>query len=216
MITLSTNVCDFIDEAELQQGTDAWHSFRSKGFGASEANVIAGMNPWKSVIDLWAAKTGRPTEPFKMNDAVQHGIDTEPEARRRFTEATDIEMSPICAISKEYEFCRASLDGINPEKDIILEIKCPSRMPIHMKAVRGEIPEYYYPQVQHQLFVTGADLACFWSYMPTMGGFLLEYKPNLPYIEELIGREALLWDCVVNDVEPDPADFPPLIPDSMP
>lgn len=205
-----------IELPDLEQGTPIWHTFRGKGFGASEANIIAGMNRWKSVVDLWAAKTGRPTEPFVMNDAVQHGIDTEPEARLRFEEATNIKMEPKCYISGEYEYIRASLDGINEQRDIIVEIKCPSKMPIHMKAVRGEIPEYYYPQVQHQLYVTGAEIACFWSYMPTMGGFLLEYKPNFPYIEELVRRETLLWEHVQNDTEPNPDDFPPMIVTSMP
>ncbi|CAN5207319.1 hypothetical protein BH09PAT1_BH09PAT1_7430 [soil metagenome] len=210
------NKCDFINESSLVQGTDEWHSFRSKGFGASEANILAGQNKWKTVVDLWAAKTGRPTEPFVMNDAVQHGIDTEPEARQRFEAATGIYVLPICAVSIEHQFIRASLDGINAERNIIVEIKCPSRMPIHMKAVRGEIPEYYYPQVQHQLYVTGAEIACFWSYMQTMGGFCLEYKPNVPYIEELVRREIKLWDCIVRDIEPDPADYPPMVVTSMP
>lgn len=205
-----------IELPDLEQGTPIWHTFRSKGFGASEANIIAGMNRWKSVVDLWASKTGRPTEPFVMNDAVQHGIDTEPEARLRFEEATNIKMEPKCYISGEYDYIRASLDGINTERNIIVEIKCPSKMPIHMKAVRGEIPEYYYPQVQHQLYVTGAEIACFWSYMPTMGGFCLEYKPNIPYIEELVRRETLLWEHVQNDIEPNPDDFPPMIVTSMP
>lgn len=205
------NTCDFFDEKDLKQGSKKWHWFRSKGFGASDANILMGQNKWKTIVDLWAAKTGRPTEPFVMNDAVQHGIDTEPEARQRFTDATGIEVEPICAISLENPFIRASLDGINAERNIIVEIKCPSRMPIHMKAVRGEIPEYYYPQVQHQLYVTGAEIACFWSYMQSMGGFCLEYKPNLPYIEELVRRETKLWECIEKDIEPNPDDFPPMI-----
>lgn len=207
---MKKKVCDFINEKDVPQGTDKWHGFRSKGFGASEANILAGQNKWKSVIDLWASKTGKPTEPFVMNEAVQHGMDTEPEARKRFTEATGIKMSPICAISLEYPFIRASLDGLNEDRNIILEIKCPTRISIHMRTVRGDIPEYYYPQIQHQLYVVGAELNCFWSYMRTMGGFCLEFKPQYNYIEELISREVALWDCIQRDIEPDPLDYPPM------
>lgn len=205
-----------IELPDLEQGTPIWHSFRGKGFGASEAGIIAGQNRWKTVVDLWAAKTGRPTEPFIMNDAVQHGIDTEPEARDRFIQATGINVIPKCFISGEYPFIRASLDGSNEDNNIIVEIKCPSRVPIHMKAVRGEIPEYYYPQVQHQLYVVGADINCFWSYMQSMGGFCLEYKPNESYIKELVRREVKLWGHVQNDTEPNPDDFPPMIVTSKP
>ena len=209
---METNKCEFIDESLLIQGTDRWHEFRALGFGASEANIIAGQNRWKSVIDLWAEKTGKETKPFEMNDAIQHGIDTEPEARDRFTSATGIKMTPICAVSTEYSFCRASLDGINETRDIILEVKCPSKLAIHMKTVRGTVPDYYYPQLQHQLFVTGAEVVCFWSYVQSIGGFMLEFKPNLPYIEELITRQQKLWDCIQKDIEPDPADYPTMLP----
>jgi putative phage-type endonuclease len=211
-LALANPKCEFIDEADLQQGTSKWHEFRAEGFGASEANIIAGMSKWKTVVDLWAAKTGRPTEPFVMNDAVQHGIDTEPEARQRFIDATDLNMTPICAVSNRHTFVRASLDGISDDRRVILEIKCPSALGIHMATVKGKVPEYYYPQLQHQLYVTGAEVACFWSYVQSMGGFMIEVKPNLPYLAELIHREKLLWEHVINDTEPNPKDFPPLIP----
>jgi putative phage-type endonuclease len=203
--------CEFIDDAELKQGSKIWHEFRAQGFGASEAGTIAGVNRWKTVVDLWAAKTGRPCEPFVMNDAIQHGMDTEPEAREKFIEATDLYVTPICAVSSRYSFIRASLDGISDCRRIILEIKCPSALGIHMATVKGKVPEYYYPQLQHQLYVTGSRLACFWSYVPSMGGFAVEVKPNLPYMAELVHREKRLWDCVVNDIEPNPEDYPPMI-----
>lgn len=204
-----------IELDDMEQGSAIWHTFRSKGFGASEANIIAGMSKWSSVVDLWKAKTGKETKEFVMNDAIQHGIDTEPEARQRFTAATNIEVIPKCYISGSHEFVRASLDGVNNKGDIIVEIKCPSKLAIHMKTVRGSIPEYYYPQLQHQLFVTGATTACFWSYVQSMGGFMVAFPPNLAYIEELIARETKLWDCVINDTEPNPDDYPPMIVDML-
>lgn len=213
MSITTTDHCTFIEESYLVQSSPQWHSFRALGFGASEASVVSGTNKWKTVTDLWAEKTGKLTKEFIITPAIQHGIDTEPEARERFVQATDMNMTPICAVSNQYSFCRASLDGINDEKDIILEIKCPSRLPIHMNTVRGTIPDYYYPQLQHQLFVTGAKINCFWSYMQNMGGFLVEFKPNLPYIEELIKREEKLWECVQSDTEPNPDDFPPMLVD---
>jgi len=199
-------------EVVVEQGTTIWHEFRSLGFGASEANIIAGQSKWKSVVDLWAAKTGRPTEPFIMSAAVQHGIDTEPEARERFIEATGINMTPKCYVSSKHDFIRASLDGISDCNRVILEIKCPSALGIHMATVKGKVPDYYYPQLQHQLYVTGADVACFWSYVPSMGGFMIEVPPNLPYIAELVYREKHLWECVQKDIEPNPEDFPAMLP----
>lgn len=201
-----------IELDDLEQGTPDWHEFRSQGIGASEAGILAGQNRWSTVVDLWAAKTGKVTKPFEINDAIQHGIDTEPEARAKFEAATGIKMTPKCYISGSHSYIRASLDGINNAGTILVEIKCPSKLAIHMKAVRGTIPEYYYPQIQHQLFVTGAETACFWSYMQSMGGFMLQFKPNYPYIKELVRRQEKLWKCIENDTEPDVADYPVLLP----
>lgn len=195
-------------ETIVTQGSKDWHTFRALGFGASEANLIAGYDKFGSVVDLWNFKTGAVVRDDVINAAMQHGIDTEPEARERFEQATGIKMTPKCFEHGEYPFIRASLDGINEDHTIILEVKCPSKLGIHMKSVRGTMPEYYYPQLQHQLFVTGAEFACFWSYMPTMGGFMLEIKPDQKYIKELVRREKLLWKHVQDKTEPNPADFP--------
>lgn len=199
-------------EVELNQGSKEWHIFRSHGIGASESNIVAGMSKWNTVVDLWAAKTGRPTEPFEMTPAIQHGIDTEPEARKQFILATNLHIEPKCFISGKYSFIRASLDGISNCHKIVVEIKCPSALGIHMKTIKGTIPEYYYPQLQHQLYVSSGTLCCFWSYVQTMGGFMIEVKPNLPYIAELVHREKLLWEHIQNDTEPNIDDFPPMIP----
>ncbi len=201
-----------IEVFNLEQSSPEWHVFRSKGFGASEANIVAGKSKWDSVIDLWASKTGKVTKEFIMNAAIQHGIDTEPEAREQFIKATDINMTPKCFVSNEFDFIRASLDGISDDHNIILEVKCPSALGIHMKTVRGTIPDYYYPQLQHQLFVAGAKLGCFWSYVQTMGGFMLEIKPNPEYIKELVRRERKLWNCVLNNTEPIISDYPEMNP----
>lgn len=199
-------------ETIVEQGSDAWHGFRSLGFGGSEANIIAGFDKYQNVVDLWEFKSGIREREDIINDAMQHGIDTEPEARLRFEQATGLKMTPKCFEHPEYSFIRASLDGISDDHQIVLEIKCPSRLGIHMKAVRGTMPEYYYPQIQHQLFVTGAKFACFWSYVQTTGGFLLEIKPNQDYIAELVRREIKLWEHVQTGVAPDPAEFPLMTP----
>lgn len=200
-------------ETFVEQGTDDWHKFRSLGFGASEANIIAGKSKWSTVTELWELKTGKfKPDPSNINAAMQHGIDTEPEARERFMLATGLKITPRCFEHHKNSFIRASLDGITDDLSTLVEIKCPKQLGIHMKAVRGTMPDYYYPQVQHQLYVTGAKLACYWSYAPSMGGFLIEVEPNKAYIAELVKREKRLWKHVVDDTPPKLADFPELDP----
>ena len=197
-------------EIDLEQGSGRWHWFRSLGIGASEANILAGVNQWSNVTELWELKTGLRKRDKETNAAMQHGIDLEPKAREEFTKATGIDMTPVCMVSTKHDFIRASLDGANALRNVILEIKCPTRVNIHMGVVGGKIPHYYYPQVQHQLFVSGAEVCCFWSYTREIGGFLLEIEPDKPYIKELIKREKLFWKHVQDKTPPNEDIFTPM------
>jgi hypothetical protein len=62
---------------------------------------------------------------------------------------------PLCVLHDEYDWCRSSLDGWVEELGLGLEIKAPNRDD-HRCALDGKVPEKYYPQVLHQLLVTGA------------------------------------------------------------
>lgn len=41
---------------------EEWLKYRTKGIGGSDVSIIAGINPFKSVHQLWLEKTGQ-TEP---------------------------------------------------------------------------------------------------------------------------------------------------------
>ena len=196
----------------LDQGTEDWHEFRAHGIGSSDAAIIMGANPWTTITDLYNRKTVNiPRDNDKMNDAMKHGVELEPIARKAFMAATGLKVEPKCFISATHDFMRASLDGITEDGSIILEIKCPTKLAIHMKVVKGTVPSYYYPQLQHQLAVCNADLVCFWSFTKSSGGFMLEVEPNEKYIKELIKREKLFWDHVKHRIPPDENDFKPFL-----
>jgi len=196
----------------LEQGTPEWHDFRALGIGGSDAAILMGANPWETVTNLYKAKAGIVTrDPFEMNDAMKHGVELEPIARKAFMTATGLKVEPKCFIHPQYPWMRASLDGITSDGRIILEIKCPTKLAIHMKVVRGTIPSYYYPQLQHQLAVCNADVVCFWSFTRSSGGFMLEVEPDPKYIKELIKREKLFWEHVDHKIEPDVDAFKPFL-----
>ena len=52
---------------EQMQDRDAWLDVRSHGIGGSDASVIVGLNPWKSLVSLWMEKTGQ-IEPADLSD----------------------------------------------------------------------------------------------------------------------------------------------------
>lgn len=191
----------------LDQNSPDWHKWREEGIGGSDAAIVMGLTGFCDVHTFWLDKTGQKKRKFELNAAMQHGIDTEPEAREAFIKHTGEYVEPLCGQHSEYEWMKVSLDGISRDGQIIVEIKCPSSYNKHASNAYI-VPSYYYCQIQHQLAITKAEFCCFWSYMPNFGGNLLQVYPNEKFIEELIRREELFWNFVTENKEPDITLFP--------
>jgi putative phage-type endonuclease len=206
-------------EVKLVQGSPEWHEWRKGGVGGSDAAIIKMWHehPFSSPYQLWQLKMGLIKETEFTGDqkrAVDRGHDLEPVARELFIKATGIHIEPSCFIHPDYPFVRASLDGVNEDHSIIVELKCPLKWEYHKHAVEGKIWDYYYVQIQHQLAVTGADFALFASYFPEAekeeDRFVIcpVVKPKHSFIEDLLVREKNFWQCVVKGIPPtDEYDF---------
>jgi len=108
----------------LRQNTPEWQRWRLGGIGASDAPVLMGDVAFKTPRMLWSMKTGR-TGRDRDNPAARRGRELEQLARRVYEKRLGIQMEPICLVHEELDWMRASLDGINFDGDIVLEIKCP-------------------------------------------------------------------------------------------
>jgi len=78
-------------------------------------------------------------------------------------------MEPLCLVHQEFEWMRASLDGLSFDGSTLVEIKCPLSLRDRAAAQEGRIPSQYYAQLQHQLEVSGAQQAHYWSFHGTDG-----------------------------------------------
>jgi len=186
--------------SSMEQQTDSWLEWRRKGVGASDAPVVMGVSPWRTSFDLWEEKTGRLKKELRSNWAMERGNQLEPKARAHYELACDIDMPPTLVEHSDYPVIRASLDGWNPKARRGLEIKCPGEKD-HSKALYGEIPEKYYPQVQHQIMITNAKD---WDYFSFDGkkGIIVRVLPDKPYIQRLLKAELKFWDYVKSETEP--------------
>ena len=187
----------------MQQNSDQWTTWRSKGLGSSDAPVIMGVSPWKTPYQLWEEKIGI-GKTFQGNFATQRGHDMEPKARAAFELETGFEFNAVVAEHASYPYIRASLDGFNAELNAILEIKCPGKDD-HALAVSGKVPEKYWPQLQHQLLVTGAKQCYYYSYDGETGATVI-VMPDIPYITTLLQAETAFWDLVMNKMPPEMTD----------
>jgi putative phage-type endonuclease len=185
----------------LLQGTPEWHRWRLQGIGASDAPVIMRDSRYRTPRVLWSIKTGRGEEESDK-PAAQRGRALESVAREVYEAKVGIQMEPLCLTHDRLVWMRASLDGVSFDGAVVLEIKCPLSSGDHALAREGQIPPHYYAQLQHQLEVTGAEEAHYWSF-DGADGALVRTQPDRDYIGRLVAAEEAFWQRVLENRWPE-------------
>lgn len=187
---------------DLDQGTDKWLSWRKTVITATDCPAIMGSSPWSTAYKCWQKKLGL-VEEQKSNEAMERGKRLEPEARAQFSERFGINMNSVVVESDEFDFLGASLDGLSDCGKYIVEIKC-GGWNLHKQALDGHIPPYYRHQIQHQLLVTGAEKAFYYSYDGKQG-VCIEVNPDRGFKEGFLPKAREFWRCVAF-AEPPPLE----------
>ena len=139
----------------LEQGSQEWLDARKDHFCASEAPAVMSVNPYfpRNPTELAKQKLGY-VNTF-VSQAMKEGHRLEPIIRQQVEDQTEIGFMPAVMVKDKY---LASLDGINFDGDIILEIKAPQSNNATVKwAMEGRVILAHQYQIQHQLMVSGAD-----------------------------------------------------------
>lgn len=157
------------------------------GWGAGRANYMA---------ELIAERlSGAPAMGF-VSSAMQHGIDTEPQARDEYAfyaDASPVEVGfvphPTIGMSG------ASPDGLISD-DGLVEIKCPNTA-THIETLLGSsVPGKYVTQMQWQMACTGRLWCDFVSFDPRM-------PPEMQLFVRRVPRDA----SMIADLERDVVEF---------
>jgi putative phage-type endonuclease len=186
------------------QNSPEWERWRLGGIGASEISAIIGVDRYSNTPhSVWLVKSKR-SKGFEGNSFTVHGQETEAKARARYELVSMEDMPPACATHPKYQICRASLDGLRADNKLILELKCPTGRDTLDTALAGRVPDHYWPQVQYQLAVTGADMCHFFVYHSDSGEHaLVEVLPDIEYQGELIAAALEFWEkFVIPDIPP--------------
>jgi len=182
---------------KLNQGTEEWHAFRRCHIGASDAPVIMGVNKYKSLEKLWNEKVNGIQE--VENGYMARGKILENEALAYFENQMSSFWFPEVVLHEEYDWCSASLDGLEINHTAFVEIKCPGEKN-HSLAKEGKVPEQYYPQIQHQFACTGLNTGFYFSY-DGYEGCVVEVERNDKYIQEMLEREFEFWNLIKPHLE---------------
>lgn len=183
----------------LEQNTPEWHAFREGKIGASLAPVIMGVSPWMTPYQLYEEMMGI-TPKKEENAAMRRGKALEEEARQRFIQQTGVEVVPAVGVHDKFEWLFASFDGICTDNQVIVEIKCPGQED-HETAINGKVPEKYYPQLQHQLAVSGYKQVHYFSYTEKSTAMVILPRDE-EYILKMIKEEYEFYKCLINFTPP--------------
>lgn len=169
------------------------------GWGASRKNYIAQL--------VAERLTGQPSPSF-TNAAMQHGIDTEPEARAAYEFRADVDVVEVGFIDHPtIEMSGASPDGLILD-DGMLEIKAPNTA-THIEYLQaGKPPQKYALQMQWQMACTNRQWCDFVSYDPRMPEHLRILIVRVERDEDTIAmlEKAVIdanseIDQIINDLE---------------
>jgi len=184
----------------LKQGTQEWLDFRKTKITATDASVIMRVNPWKTPLQLFKEKKGLSPSSF-VNDAMKRGIELEPVARELFMIETGFDVQPTVVCK---DWAMASLDGYDIDLQKIVEIKCPGK-DVHEMAARGQVPDYYFPQLQFQMFVCDVYEAYYYSYFEGEGISICVLRDDI-FIEKMIKKCREFYEKLLKDEAPEMLD----------
>ena len=156
----------------IEQGTEEWHALRLGKVTASQiVNIM--MKPEAAGYQNYRAQlvcerlTGRATETFK-SAAMQHGNDTEPQARAMYTLTTGRTAAQVAFLDHPLiAMAGCSPDGLVGELGLV-EIKCPQPTEHIRTILGGAIKRQYALQMQWQMACTGREWCDFVSFCPDM------------------------------------------------
>ena len=185
----------------LEMTHDEWLKRRFESIGASESGSILGINPWKTAVDVYYEKVDRVTD-FPDNLNMWLGRELEPVIKKRFEEESGFKVrnDHKIRVDKEHSFLTTNLDGMVVGEKVPVEYKALSRWD-------GEIPDYYFSQVQHQIMVSESDYAYFVVLVLAAQKSFIIQKINRD--DEFIGlmreEEISFWnDNVMTNTPPNP------------
>jgi len=202
---------------QYEQRSKEWFKQRENKLTSSDAATALGINPYQKSHEVLFKKCGQDLKPFTGNVATLHGQKYENEAIEKYCKITNRVNYNFGLISyenvynsKEYYWLAGSPDGIAIDKNdsnskpILLEVKCPYRRVIKM----GEIPDYYFPQVQLNMFICNLEIADFIEYKPPYEINIVRIKRDENWLNENLKKLEIFWKEVEfyrqNDIKKHP------------
>jgi putative phage-type endonuclease len=186
----------------MEQRSDEWFSARCGKVTASRVkNMMAKLKSGKPaatreeyMVQLAIEKVTGSSFPTYQNAAMQHGTDTEPEARHAYSQETGNFVDEKGFILMDGLDLGCSPDGLIGA-DGGVEIKCPYNPARHWDALK-KMPEEHKWQIQTSLLVTNRE---WWDFV--------SYDPRFPEHLRLIIHRQVRDEPLINDIKSETERF---------
>ncbi|HEB4954402.1 YqaJ viral recombinase family protein [Bacillus thuringiensis] len=176
-----------------------WLQARTQGIGGSDVSAIAGLNKWKSAVQVFLEKTQAIEKEDIQSEAAYFGNVLEKVVAKEFVKRTDLKVQRRNAILQhpEYPWMLANVDRLIVGEKVGLECKTASEY-LKKEWEDEEVPAAYLLQCQHYMAVTGYEA---WWIAVLIGGNKFVHKKierDEELIQYLIDIEKDFW---LNNVE---------------
>jgi putative phage-type endonuclease len=188
----------------VEQNTPEWHELRRTHIGASDAPIIMGVSPYMTPLELWRYKLEN-LEPqgFQDNEILKKGHECEIIAREIFNNTYNTNLKPCVCQSDSRQYCIASLDGLDIEKNLIVEFKYVGKQDFD----NGKILQHHEPQLLHQCYVCETDRVLYVLYNDFYNTIkVIEYLRDEKKLKTLLKKEEEFYKCMTDKVPPEPTD----------
>jgi len=180
-----------------------WLKERQKGIGGSDVGAILGVNKYKTPFQIYLEKTQEIKEVQESSEAAYWGTELEDMVAREFAKRTGkkVRRDTKHFINEKYPFMVANIDRRVVGEKAILECKTVNQF--GAKEWEGEeIPASYLVQVQHYIYVTGAEKAYIACLIGGQKFIWKEIERDDELIEMIINAEKDFWKLVEEKTPP--------------
>lgn len=184
---------------------EEWLKWRTKGIGGSDVSVIAGINKFRSVFQLWLEKTGQIIPEESENKFTHFGNVLEPIVKKEFMKVTGLKVraKKMLLQSDEYPFMIADLDGVIYENGEMCIFEAKTASAYKEEVWEKGVPEEYQLQVQHYMAVTGAKKTYIAALVGGNSFFYHVVYRDEELISLIIKMEKRFWEeNVLQNIEP--------------
>jgi putative phage-type endonuclease len=123
-----------------------WQEARRNHIGSSDAPILMNVGR-KTRYRLWMEKQGYIKN--KVNEAMKRGTEMEATALAAYCQKAGVELAPRVIFADDFWYM-STLDGLSDDRKHCVELKMAGKED-QAAAEAGQVPEKYFPQLQHQL-----------------------------------------------------------------